>query len=175
MAPRPVPTHLQVMSRALGSPYGLAASTVVVLILLMRLRELGTKPIWLDEAYSLDIARESLSNILIKLVPSQVPVYCFVLAGWVRLAGESETALRLPSVIAGASVAVAMVLTGREIGRPWAGVLGGVLFSVAPYAASGARKSSPRARRWRQRHGRRTSCCSRGGHGSGAGGLPMAS
>jgi uncharacterized membrane protein len=58
------------------------------------------RPIWLDEAISLSIARETLSGIAERLRnDNNFPLYYYLLHAWTRLFGDSEMAARLLSGI----------------------------------------------------------------------------
>jgi len=58
------------------------------------------RPIWLDEAISLSIAREPLSGIAERLRnDNNFPLYYYLLHAWTRLFGDSELAARLLSGI----------------------------------------------------------------------------
>ena len=55
----------------------------------------SSRSLWLDEAFSANIARLGVSGILDALkADSHPPLYYLLLAGWTRLWGESEIALR---------------------------------------------------------------------------------
>jgi len=67
---------------------------------LLRLHGLAAKGLWLDEAYSAHLAHCGWAALLRGLSrESTPPFYYLVLHCWVRLFGEGEAALRLPSVL----------------------------------------------------------------------------
>jgi hypothetical protein len=75
------------------------------------------RPIWLDEAISLSIARDSLRGIAERLRnDNNFPLYYFLLHGWTRLFGDSEMAARLLSGIFYMGGTVAMYAGGRWMG-----------------------------------------------------------
>jgi hypothetical protein len=75
------------------------------------------RPIWLDEAISLSIARDSLSGIAERLRnDNNFPLYYFLLHAWTRLFGDSEMAARLLSGIFYMGGTVAMYAGGRWMG-----------------------------------------------------------
>jgi len=75
------------------------------------------RPIWLDEAISLSIAREALSGIAERLRnDNNFPLYYFLLHAWTRLWGDSEVAARLLSGLFYMGGTVAMYAGGRWMG-----------------------------------------------------------
>jgi len=66
------------------------------LALLLRAPSVGTKSLWLDEAYSVFQAeREELAEPVFVEGPHP-PLYYVMLHYWVRIAGNGEAAVRLP-------------------------------------------------------------------------------
>jgi mannosyltransferase len=75
------------------------------------------RPIWLDEAISLSIARDGLGGIAERLRnDNNFPLYYFLLHAWTRLFGDSEPAARLLSGIFYMGGTVAMYAGGRWMG-----------------------------------------------------------
>ena len=78
--------------------------------------------LWGDEAATLLSAKRPLGSLLGMLthVDAVHGLYYLVMHGWIRLAGESPFALRLPSALAvGAAVAAVTLIAGRRGGvRP---------------------------------------------------------
>ena len=111
-----------------------AMAGAIVLGLLLRLWHLGAPSLWNDELFSLFYADASLpflwtTGFAIETTP---PTYYTLLAGWMKLAGHSEFALRLPSVIA-STLAIPMVgLIGRDLGGWRCGLIAALIFAVAP-------------------------------------------
>jgi mannosyltransferase len=104
---------------------------------------LGKLSLWRDEAYSLEASRRSFGQILALLhhkdaVNGTYYLFMHVATG---LLGTSESALRLPSLIAIAVAAAATTALARLLARlaglpaPWlTGLLAGLLLAVAPQA-----------------------------------------
>ncbi|MBI3997982.1 MAG: hypothetical protein HY355_03035, partial [Armatimonadetes bacterium] len=63
---------------------------VSLLAMLLRLERLGSRTLWPDEAYSLDVARRSLPEILafIRGSDAHPAGYYALLSVWIRLVGE---------------------------------------------------------------------------------------
>jgi len=116
----------------LGSPAWPAA--LAALALTLRLVGLGAQELRGDEAYMYLMARADVADIL----PAQIgvgephsPLSYYLLHGWMRLAGRSELALRIPSVVLGVLLVVFMYRLGRALWGPAAGVLAGLLTTVS--------------------------------------------
>lgn len=100
--------------------------------------------LWGDEATTLMSARRPVSTLLPMLfhVDAVHGLYYLGMHGWIRLAGESPFALRLPSAAAiGLAVAAVTLLAGRR-GGPKAAIVAGLVACVLPrltYAGEEAR------------------------------------
>ncbi|MDN4612875.1 hypothetical protein P5G50_00305 [Leifsonia sp. F6_8S_P_1B] len=100
--------------------------------------------LWGDEAATLLSAKRPLDSLarMVTHVDAVHGVYYLGMHGWIRIAGESAFALRLPSAIAvGAAVAGVTLLAGRR-GGPSAAIVAGVVATVLPrltYAGEEAR------------------------------------
>jgi hypothetical protein len=95
-----------------------------------------TRPVWLDEANSVLIAKAGFTGIVDGLSrDNNFPLYYFVLSVWMRVFGDSEVALRSLSAIfylggCAATFVLARQLTG-ESRRGWYAAL---LYGVSPLA-----------------------------------------
>jgi len=100
--------------------------------------------LWGDEAATLLSAKRPLGSLFGMLlhVDAVHGVYYLFMHGWIRLAGESAFAMRLPSALAvGAAVTAVTLLAGRR-GGVRAAVVAGVVACVLPrltYAGEEAR------------------------------------
>ena len=114
---------------------GAVPSGVLWLAALARLWGLGSPSLWLDEAFSHVLARLPLDIAWPAMTVDAVhpPLYYLLLRPWLALAGESEFALRLPSVLAGV-LTVALTL---RVGRAWLGRLAAtwaaLLLAINPF------------------------------------------
>ncbi len=108
-----------------------AAGAIVLLALLLRIYRAGWQPLWIDEAFSWYVAttRELLHALLIENSP---PFYYLLLRGWVAVAGASETALRLPSALAGTLFVAVVLWTGWEIFDARVALWSGGVVALAP-------------------------------------------
>jgi len=83
------------------SRYPLALALILLLGLGLRLWRIDAA-LWYDEAFSAWLARLPLTSLVeAALGDVHPPLYYLILAGVTRLAGHSEAALRLPSLLAG--------------------------------------------------------------------------
>jgi 4-amino-4-deoxy-L-arabinose transferase-like glycosyltransferase len=67
------------------------------------------------------------------------------LAGWTRLAGTSETALRLPSAVAGILTVTVVALVGLRLAGPRAAAWAGALVALSPIHTLASRQAGPEA------------------------------
>ncbi len=86
----------------------------------LRLYLLGQNSLWVDEYYSLTIARSPLAKIPAEALRGETfepPLYFWLLHLMMRGFGDSETALRMLSVVAGALTVPLVVLLVRTLGE----------------------------------------------------------
>jgi len=103
---------------------------------LMRRYHLGQQGLWFDEADLVMRARQPLPELLRNFVnPGENgPLYTFGMAVWIKLAGTSEVAVRLPSAIAGTLAIPALYGLGRALRGPRLGLIAAALLTISPYA-----------------------------------------
>ena len=109
-----------------------------VTALLLTLPFATRSPLWADEVDSVDAAQRSWHGLATLLGHQDGPLglYYGVLHVWLSVAGSSELAVRLPSVL-GAVLAVALVAdTARLLGGPRAAALSGLLLASSPLVAT---------------------------------------
>jgi 4-amino-4-deoxy-L-arabinose transferase-like glycosyltransferase len=110
----------------------LAAATLVAAAL--RLFRLGHQSLWVDETFTWASAGGGGSLSLRDLLENvHGPLYSLALHAWMRIAGESEWALRFPSALAGILTVPAMAWLawrwlGREVAAPAAWLAAGSPF-----------------------------------------------
>ena len=123
-APRPHPADAR-----------LAPLAPALLTLALGAVALGTKSLWYDETYTAWTIRGSWDRLWSLVQDHEAPhgLYYAMLKSWTSLAGTSETALRLPSVVAAALAAAAAVVLGRRLLGPGAGLLAGFLVGASPF------------------------------------------
>jgi len=111
----------------IGHPW-LPPLAITTLALALRIYQLGTESLWIDEGYSIEDAR----NLNFRLGVQDVrPLYNIILSLWLHL-GESEFVLRLPAALLGATAVLAVYLLGRRIASERAGFFAAGLMAVSP-------------------------------------------
>jgi Dolichyl-phosphate-mannose-protein mannosyltransferase len=113
----------------------LTVAGLTLLALVPRL--LIERGLWLDEAISVEQARMSLPDMLDALRTGDVhpPLHHLLLWVTVRIAGAGETAVRLPSLIAGTLLVPALYFAGRELyHRHRVGLLAALVGALSPLA-----------------------------------------
>jgi len=120
---------------------GRALIVVLLLALVLRLVNLGSRNLWYDEAFAVLYAEKSFSAILYGTI-TQVEgtaadvhplLYYFFLHLWMGLFGQSPFVVRLPSVIFGLASIVLAFSIGRELFDSGAGLLAATIITVAPF------------------------------------------
>ncbi len=91
------------------------AIVVAGLALVLRLWNLGAESIWIDESATLRRSQMGLGEMVANCAThGQLPLYNVMVNLWVRLAGTSEVALRLPSALLGSlNVLLAFMVVHR--------------------------------------------------------------
>jgi len=106
----------------------------VLLAAILRVYQIGTESLWLDEVLSISLATDQ-PVIGIVTRPLQAdphpPLYYVILHYWTQYLGLSESALRLPSVIFGVIAVIAMYGVGRQLFGHRGAILAAVLLSLS--------------------------------------------
>ncbi|MBI5161657.1 MAG: glycosyltransferase family 39 protein [Micrococcales bacterium] len=116
------------VGRALLAPgIGLAAALVSVI-------GAGTPSYWGDEAASVMSAQRPLPSLLRELanIDAVHGFYYALLHLWIDVAGATEFATRLPSVVAAGAAAAGLVVLGRRLFGLRVGVIAGLALTVIP-------------------------------------------
>ncbi|WP_123678037.1 glycosyltransferase family 39 protein [Couchioplanes caeruleus] len=118
-----------------------------VLMLGLGLVGAGRPTLSWDEASTADIARRSPEQIwdLLHHVDAVFGPYYFLVHAWTRLAGASETDLRLPSIVAMAAAVGLAGELGRRLFTPLIGLLSGLLLCIVPNSSRYAAEARPYA------------------------------
>jgi hypothetical protein len=111
-----------------------AVAAIAVAGLVLRL--LATRGIWLDEATSINQAEMSLPDMLhnLRTVDVHPPLHHILLWCTVRLLGDGQLAVRVPSLIAATAMIPVLYAATREIYDKRAGFAAAALVAVAPFA-----------------------------------------
>ncbi len=109
----------------------------------LRLFWIGEKSLWLDEAFSLWVAGQPPGEMwrwLIR-IDQHPPGYYALLAGWIRLFGTTETALRLLSALASiGTIPLVYAATRHLLDRPTAG-MAALLLALSPFQIAYAQEA----------------------------------
>lgn len=118
-----------------------------VLAAILGTMALGRPGLWGDEFATWGTAKLPLkqSLALYSHVDAVLSPYYLAMKGWIALAGDSDAALRLPSLIALAAAAVLVGALGHQMFGPWAGGIAGVLFAGLPIVSRYAQEARPYA------------------------------
>jgi mannosyltransferase len=101
-------------------------AALAVVAALLRWLDLCEQGLWLDEAFSVWMARQPVADLLrwIVAIDQHPPLYYLLLNGWLRVAGDGEAAVRSLSALFGTATIPAIYLLTRR------------LLGVAPAAAA---------------------------------------
>ncbi|NQT85647.1 glycosyltransferase family 39 protein [bacterium] len=112
----------------------LAPLVVLTVAAALRVHHLGTQSLWLDEATSVYTASKGPAAVIARAqrVPMP-PLYELILSFWVRIAGHSEFAVRLPSAVFSTLACLWAYLLGRDMAGPRVGFMAGILQALAYY------------------------------------------
>jgi mannosyltransferase len=106
---------------------------ILALSLVLRLYQISRQGLWIDEGYSVYLARLSLPEIVAGTAADQhPPLYYMLLHAWMQVAGSSEFAVRFLSVGIGVTTVGVLYLAGRRIFSPAVGLWAAFLLAVSP-------------------------------------------
>jgi mannosyltransferase len=127
----PTPTQTRVLAR--WTPFLLAGITAIGFIL--RVWEIGTKGLWLDEAFSVWLGWKPLGEMLSWLVriDQHPPLYYALLHFWTKLAGDNPDDVRMLSAILGTLTIPVMFLLGRRLMGTSVGLLAALILALSPF------------------------------------------
>ncbi|RME06502.1 MAG: hypothetical protein D6812_01515, partial [Deltaproteobacteria bacterium] len=103
-----------------------------LLALLLRGIDLGRDELWFDEAYTALVAAKPATLFDEVENDAGPPGYYLGMACWVRVFGDSEVALRFPSLLAGALTVPLLYRVGVAAGSGVGGCLAAFLLTISP-------------------------------------------
>jgi hypothetical protein len=107
---------------------------IVIIGLALRAWGIGRESYWLDEAYSVAIARLSPAGTIAETAKDvHPPFYYLLLHYWQLIWGESEAATRAMSSLFGLGTIVLLWRVGRSWLGPGTGLLAAAFIAVAPF------------------------------------------
>jgi len=117
---------------------GLWLALAVLILLLaagLRLHRLGAQSLWNDEGASYAMTQRAPDAIIANAAADiHPPGYYLLLAGWTRLAGTSELALRFPSALASLLTVALVYALGRRLFGRGAGAAAALLLAANTFA-----------------------------------------
>jgi 4-amino-4-deoxy-L-arabinose transferase-like glycosyltransferase len=108
---------------------------LLLLALALRMYALGSQSVWIDEAYSLELAEKSLPAIVAETArDNHPPLYYLLLAAWVRLGSAGEGWARALSVLFGLVLVASFYWFCRQISNRATSMIAAGLLAVSPLA-----------------------------------------
>lgn len=112
----------------------LAFAAVFLLAAVLRWDRLSTRNLWADEAFSLDLARKTLPELLAALTGEPHPFgYYALLSVWIRLFGEDLAWMRALTAVFGLAAVVITWRLGRRLFSPAVGIAAAALVALNPF------------------------------------------
>ncbi len=102
----------------------------------VRLHRLAARPLWVDEAFSLWMARPPVPHLIARTIQidQHPPLYYLLLKGWTHLLGEKEWALRSLSVFWGVlTIPLAFLLARRLLRSRGAALVVATIVALSPF------------------------------------------
>jgi mannosyltransferase len=132
-------------SRRLASRPEWAPACAALATLAVTLWKIQVPSFWRDEAATQSATQRSLTGLIAMLGHVDVVHGTYYVLMWleVRLAGQSELALRLPSALAMAAAAALITVTGRRLVSGRAGLAAGLTFAALPAVSWFAQDARP--------------------------------
>jgi uncharacterized membrane protein len=109
----------------------LVLALIILLGAVLRIYDLGSESIWLDEAES--IYESTLGLIEISSHSNQPPLYFVILNWWINLWGTSEIALRSLSAIFGILAICITYFVGKDLFGHKVGLLGSFIAAISQF------------------------------------------
>lgn len=117
-----------------------------LLALGLRLYRLDGQSLWYDEALSVHYARLPAAELIRAVADSDhPPLYFLLLAGWIRLLGASEWAVRALSAWGGVLAVPLTYRLGQVTGLRPAGVLAAAVIAISPFLVWYGQEARPYA------------------------------
>jgi uncharacterized membrane protein len=109
------------------------AAGVILVALIIRLSGLGAESSWIDEAYSITLARYPLLQIIQGTASDQHPPLYYLLLHFWMFFGSSVSYARLLSALLGVINIGQVMSFGWKVGGKWLGVFGALLLGISPF------------------------------------------
>jgi mannosyltransferase len=107
---------------------------IILLAFGLRLHRIRDQSLWNDEGTSIALAQRDLAAIARDAAQDiHPPLYYWLLAGWVEVAGTSEAAVRSLSAALGLLLVVLVYALGRLLAGRWPGLAAAFLAAINPF------------------------------------------
>ncbi len=108
---------------------------VAALAALLRWVEIAQQGLWLDEAFSVWMARQPARDLLhwVSRIDQHPPLYYLLLRGWMLLTGDGEAAVRALSLLFGVATVPVVYLLARRLLAPASAVAAALLLALSPF------------------------------------------
>jgi mannosyltransferase len=118
-----------------GRRVRVALASIVVLAAALRFSTLGVQSYWLDEAFSVHIAKLSFADVFAQVKRSEgsPPLYYYLAWLWRHAFGTSEFGLRSLSALIGTATVPAAFYAARELVSERAGLVTALLVALNPW------------------------------------------
>ena len=111
----------------------MVAGGVIILALVIRLIGLGAESAWIDEAYSITLARYPVAQIIQGTATDQhPPLYYLILHAWMIL-GNGVPLARLLSALLGTLNVIQVMAFGWKVAGRWLGIGAAFLLAISPF------------------------------------------
>lgn len=107
------------------------AIALALLAFTLGLHELSAAAVSWDEGFSTHLAYSGFAQATLRTAhDNHPPLFYWLLAAWMGLAGVHEVTLRFPAVVAYVLVVVLLFRWGRDAGGPWAALAAGLVMGL---------------------------------------------
>ena len=119
------------------SPFVIRYSRLSIVVLggFLRLYHIGSKGLWLDEAFSVWMARQPVGEMLgyLMRIDQHPPLYYTLLHFWMALLGDDPAAVRALSALCGTLTIPVVYLLGRRLADEKVGLLAALILAVSSF------------------------------------------
>ncbi len=108
---------------------------IIFLAFIVRLGSIAFQSLWRDEVDAIRFALAPLPDLITTLTQPGYngPLYFLMLRSWIGVAGQSEFALRFPSLVFGVSSVALIFVLGRRLFNRSIGLIAAILFAFSAY------------------------------------------
>ncbi len=128
--PSDAPTNAERQGRALDY---VAVLVVAAVATVLRVFDLGGRALWLDEAHTFNRAALPIPELIDNAIANlHTPPYFIGIHYWMKVAGESEVALRAPSAVFGVLTVLLTYVAGRVAAGRFVGFAAALMLALVP-------------------------------------------